>query len=613
MAQPQAHEIGIPVRSATHVMTFAGTRADGSPCLYATMGQVGAPFFVIEIDLDSGKCRKFLADVPRADEAVHAIWSERWRALFAGSCYAGHLHRFDPKIGRLESLGLIREDQPKSATFPCRIDEHPDGTLWIGSYPGCDLTRYDPRAGTFTHYGQMDPVDMYLYPLCGADGTVAALVKMTRPHVVAVDPKTGEHRIVGPVADTDCREGSVDFFKGADGLLYIKSHAGDFRIKGLAAVPVIAAPDPMPPRSLPDGSTFQFLDGAVFEYRQLEVRAPDGRSRVLHLDWQGDGTNLFFCHRGPDGKLYGSSMLPEHLFSYDPGTKALVDHGACSTSGGEAYSMANLDGKLYVASYPAAKLSVYDPSRPYRFGIDSEANPREVGRPDDVAFRPLAMLAGPAGKVWIASIPDYGMWGGTLAWYDPKTGAFGSHRHVVRDCRALSLTHLSKENLLLVGFAVEGGTGTQPRAERAGLALWDPARDCEVWTGDLGLSIHTVFDLLAIGEGRVYAVILLNGAEERPTLFLLDMAKKEILSRCMLVDPPHGWSLEGGQTLFVHRGFVYGATYRGLYRAPLGTTDVEPYWRAAENDGPRGGGAAIGDTWYFPTYHRLRALELPGE
>lgn len=612
-ASPRVREIGVPVKSATHVMTFAGVKADGTPCVYATMGQVGAPFFVIEIDLETGSCRKFLADVPRADEAVCALWSERWKCLFAGSCYAGHLHVLDPRTGRLEDLGLINADLPRSATFPCRMDEHPDGSLWVGSYPGCDLTRYDPHTGTFTHYGRMDAVDMYLYPLCGVDGTLAALVKMTRPHVVAVDPRTGAHRTVGPVANTDRREGSVEFFKGADGLLYIRSHAGDFRIAGLEAISVETLPPPMPARTLPDGSTFRFLDADVFEYRKLEIRSPDGRARTLHLDWEGDGTCIWFCHRGPDGKIYGSSMLPEHLFCYDPSSGTLADYGACSTSGGEAYSMANLDGKLYIASYPAARLSVYDPARPYRFGTDRDANPRELGRFDDVAFRPRAMVAGPAGKVWAASIPDYGMWGGTLAWFDPNTETFGSHRHILQDCSVFSLTHLPEDDLLVVGFAIEGGTGTQPRAERAGLALWGPHRDCAVWTGDFGLNIHTVFDLFPIGQGRLYAVILLNGSDERPTLFLLDIRNKSIISHCILTDPPHGWPPEHNQTLFAHRGYLYGATYRGLYRARLGTTDVEPYWCAAENDGPRGGGATAGDTWYFPTYHRLRALELPRE
>jgi len=575
------------------------------------MGQVGAPFFVLRVDPATGRCGKHLADVERADEAVCACWSSRRKCLFAGSCYAGHLHRFDPRVGRLEDMGAINPKVEGAACFPCRMDEHPDGSLYIGSYGQCDLTRFNPDRGTFDNFGRMDPVDMYFYPLCGADGSIAGLVKMTHPHIVVIDHKTGQHRAVGPVADTDKREGFVELFKGTDGLLYVRSHEGNFRVKGMDLVPIAEPPVSMPAAPLADGSTFRFLDAPAFEYRQFEVTKVDGTRRVFRLDWEGDGTNLWFCHTGPDGKVYGSSMLPEHLFMYDPASPKMVDHGQCSTSGGEAYSMANMDGRIYIASYPAARLSVFDPSRPIRFGLDEGSNPRELGRVDDVAFRPRAMVAGPAGKVWVGSIPDYGMWGGTLAWYDPSANRFGSHRHIIKDCCPYSMAWLPGIDRLLVGLAVEGGTGTKPRAQRAGFCLWDPYRDAAEWTGDFGLNVNTVFDVIPVGEGMAYASVLENGDGKRPTLFYLDVKKRSIVSSCVLEDPPHGWVPEGTQTFFLHRGFIYGGTYRGVYRARIGTTAVEPYWQGQGVEGPPGGGALVGDSWYFPRGHRLRVLELP--
>ncbi|MHB9106063.1 MAG: hypothetical protein ACYDCO_03305 [Armatimonadota bacterium] len=609
----KVREIGVPVKSASHVQLFVGEHADGSPALYATMAQVGAPFFVIDIDLQTGHCTKFLADLEHAMEAVSAHWSERLKVLYAGSCYTGHLHRFDPRTGRVEDLGPINPAKHELACFPCSMDEHPDGTLYIGSYNGCDLTRFDPATGEITRYGRMDETDMYLYVQCGSDGTVAALVKMMRPHVVAFDSATGEHRTVGPVADKSAGTGNVELIKGADGLLYINSHEGDFRVSGLEAIPVEQAPEPMPAKALPDGTIYRWLDSAVFEHRKLELTAPDGTMRVLQLDWEGDGTDIMFCHTGPDGLVYGSSMLPEHLFRHNPATGEMIDFGACSTSGGEAYTMGNLDDKLYIASYPKAMLSIYDPAKPYRFGADAEANPREVGRPDEVAYRPRGLATGPAGKVWIASQPDYGTWGGTLASYDPETNTFASHRHLIQDCSCQSMTYLEEDDLLLVGMAIEGGTGTQPKAEKAGLVLWDPQQDCKVWEGHFGLSINTVEDVRAVGDGLAYAVMVLNGEGERPGLYLLDMRKKEIVGCHPLTDPPHGWTVWGTQTMFVHRGYLYGVTLRTVYRAPLGTVDVEVYWEAGEGNAPQGGGALVGDTWYFPTAHRLRALELPGE
>lgn len=608
-AQPTVRDLAVPVRSVNWVRLFAGEDAGGAPCLYATMGQDARPLFVMHIELATGACTRHVSDVGAAHFPVSAIWSPRWKCLFVGSAYAGHLLRYDPRQGRLEDLGAIRPDDPAAANFPCRIDEHPDGTLFIGSYGKCDLTRYSPATGEFTRFGRMDETDMYLYPLCGADGTVASLVKMTRPHVVALDPATGRHAAVGPAADTDTRTGSVDLVKGTDGLLYIRSHEGDFRLRGMELERVERAPDALPAPALPDGTTFAFADAQAFSFHALELTARDGAKRTLNLQWESDGTNLFLVHRGPDDRLYGSSILPEHLFACDPVTGTCVDHGACSISGGEAYSMANLDGRLYVASYPGSRLSVYDPARPYRFGTEPGANPRDLGRVDDVAYRPYAMVAGPAGKVWIASVPDYGMWGGTLAWHDPRTGAFGSHRHLIRDCSPVSLAWLESERLLAVGLAIEGGSGTTPRAERAGLVLWDPARDAAARTLDFGLAIRGVMDLWDAGGGLLYAVILETGADKRPALMLLDVRANAVRSRRTLEDE-HGWAL-GRPCFFGHRGFIYGTARRCVFRAPLGTTDVEIYWRMLPEDSPDAPGALLGDTWYFGTGHRLRALALP--
>jgi len=454
-------EVGVPVRAVNWVRLFPARGTRGEPCLIGSMGQQAGPLFVLIVDVETGACRQFPAPVADAHYPTAAFWSERRGCLFVGAT-PGHLFRFDPKLGRVEDLGLIHPDR---ASFPCGIDEAPDGMLYIGSYGACDLTRYDPERGEFTRFGRMDEVDQYFYPLCGRDGTVAGVVKMVRPHVVALDPASGAHRAVGPVADTDAGRGRVALIKGQDGLLYITSHEGDFRVRGLEVERVEAAPPPMSAPTLPDGSTFRFDNegGRAFTNRRLLVTSPDGQTRALELDWQGDGTEIYLVRTGPDGKVYGSSILPLHFFSYDPATRELVNHGACSTSGGELYSMGTLGGRLYMCAYPAAKLSVYDPSRPYRFGTDADANPRELGRMDNVAYRPRDMLCGPAGKVWVASIPDYGMWGGTLSWFDPATQTFGSHRHIIRDCSPMTLAAVAEEGLIAVGFTVDGGSGTTPR------------------------------------------------------------------------------------------------------------------------------------------------------
>ena len=239
--------------------------------------------------------------------------------------------------------------------------------------------------------------------------------------------------------------------KGGDGLLYIDSHEGVFRVDGTTPVAVASVP-PGRSRTLSDGSAFRFLDGRgdgvwLTRYRCVEILRPDGSRRVLELDYEADGTAIYLVRGGTDGKVYGSSILPLHFFSYDPRRDDLVHHGACSTSSGEVYSMDCMNGKLYLCAYTHAILSEFDLSRPFSWGgpipgkpgefkmgvyestlayrYDEQDNPKQLGRLDDVSYRPRDMVAGPAGKVWVVSIPDYGMWGGVLSWYEPGTGRFG--------------------------------------------------------------------------------------------------------------------------------------------------------------------------------------------
>jgi len=599
--QAGAREVGVPVRCVTWVRLFAASDASGAPCLTGVMGQQAAPLFVVQIDPETGHCEQFPCPVQDAHYPTASFWSDTYRCLFVGTT-PGFLLRFDPKKGCVEDLGAIN---PEAAEFPCRIDEAPDGMLYVGSYGACDLTRYDPRTGEFTRYGRMDEVDQYFYPLCGVDGTVAGVVRVVQPHVVALDAATGEHRPVGPVADTNTRQGHVDMRKGADGLLYITSHEGDFQVSGFDTVPVESAPDPQPAPTLPDGSTFRFVDeGAnAFTFRKLEIASADGGKRVLELDWEGAGTDLFVVRAGPDGNVYGSSVLPLHLFRHNPGTGELADLGACSTSGGELYSMGCLDGLLYTCAYPAANLSVYDPARAYRFGTGAEANPRELGRMDDVAYRPRDMLCGPAGKVWVASIPDYGMWGGTLAWYDPAEEKFGSHRHIFQDCSPVSLAYLPQKGLLAVGFTVAAGSGTTPRAESTGLALWDPEKDEPVWKGDLGLPVESVVDLWDAGDDLALAMVYLVGEGPHFELMLLDLPNERVVSRQVMGD-----ELGGPLHVSFQRDgdYIYGATHSIIYRVRCGTVELEELWRAPDGrDAPSCGGALLKGTYYFGSGHRL--------
>ncbi|MFH1007705.1 MAG: hypothetical protein V1800_09420 [Candidatus Latescibacterota bacterium] len=588
-------DLGVPVRSVNWVRLHAGRNGKGAPCIYATMGQQGDNLFVLQIDPETADLRQFVSKVPGSNYPTATLMSRTGR-LYVGSAYAGHLLCFDPETDRLQDLGAIH---PEAATFPCRMDEDAQGRIWIGSYPTADLTSYDPADGQFTRHGRMDAVDMYSYPWVNTDGTIACKVRATRPHAVVFDIQTGEKTVVGPVvtqgADT------LELFRGSDGLLYIQSSQGNYLIQGREAVPVSVLPDPTADPALPDGKMFDFIDADEQRNRMLEIRSPDGAGQIFELDYESSGSRIFYVHAGPDGKIYGSSFLPLHLFCYNPEGGDLVDLGRCSTAGGEAYSMANLDGQLYISAYPGATLSVYDPTRPFHFGPQPDDTPRDLGRMDDISFRPRSTLAGPMGRIWTASLPDYGRWGGPLSWYDPKTEKKHAYYRICGDASCYTLAWLKPEGVIAVGTTVQAGTGTEPKVHQAALFLWDYQAAEKVWEGMLDRPVSAVNAFSVGPDGRLYGTIQ---GEGRPELFVFDSKSRAFVHSLPL---PSGDPLDLGLQTGPD-GRIYGFTTSCIYRLDPASLSLEILLH--QEDAFAVAGPLIGRNIYFAKGHLLRLATI---
>lgn len=643
----EVRDLGVPVKAVNWVRLHPGRGPDGQASLLASMGQNNGGLFALDIDLATGRVRQFNAPGKEQQYPTASFRSPATGVLYLGAHTDGHLLRYDPaQPGRgLEDLGAIDGDQ---ATFPTGITEAPDGGIWIGGYPGCTLTRFDPASGAFERFGAMDAEDKYLYPLVGSDGTVAALTKFVHPHVIVLDPATGQHRSVGPRIDNpEDKTQRLIFFKGLDGSLYLETHAGHFRLRHGEIEPVAYLPPQMPGLHatykhgyqevlpMPGGLIATWTDGeegaGLFKRIRLTSTDPNFTPRELALDWEGGGSNIFVIHRGPDGLLYGSSFLPEHLFRVAPDGSGMTNLGRCSVSLGEAYTLGNFsDGTMIIASYPESRISLYDPRRPYRFGTDPDANPRDIGRLDKVGIRPIALAIVPAlhlpdGRViperaWIGSLPDYGTWGGTLAWLDPKTGEHRSHRHLVPDCAPFSMLWLPDSQQLLIGLSTEGGTGTQMKAKHGAFVLWNAITDQADYAGDFGVAdLPSVQALVPAGGGSVYALLgqsrfavnTMGATAGRPRLVLLDVAARRVVSDAKLPDDFGPMPDQAQFCLFAGPDGVYGITEHVLYRVKPGSCETELVHRLPAGETFDTPGPWIGRTFYFATGWRLRTLTLP--
>ena len=586
---PGWREIGTPVRSVNWVQARTGIDAEGNECICAVMGQTAKPLFVLHIDPISGAFRQHVAAVSNANFPT-AVHMSRSGKLYIGAAYAGRLLCYDPKEETLTDLGRIHAG---AASFPCAIDEDAQGRIWIGSYPTADLTCYDPKTGEFHRHGRMDETDMYNYLQVAGDGCVANLIRMTKPHVVMFDPETSEKRTAGPVVTKG--KGTVALHEGPDGKLYVVSSEGTFRIDGLDAVKVDGIPNSKPMPAKKPGMTFRFTDAAEQIYRTLAVQMPDGKTYTHTLDYEAAGSRIFCLHAGPDGCVYGSSYLPLHLFRYDPRDDSLVDLGRCSSASGEAYSMANVDGRIVISSYPAANISVYDPAKPYRYGTGSKANPRDFGRIDNISYRPHTTLAGPDGRAWVASTPDYGRWGGPLSWLCPKTGRRHAYYRIAGDASCHSLAYLPKQDLLAVGTSIGGGTGTRPKVDQAVVFLWDRKAEKKVWEGTFEDQVTSINMLLTTPDGHLVGTFL----GSKSGLFFFNPESREFEKTLAL---PGGRPLDNG--LQIGRdGNIYGVTSRCVYRVDPAKDEIET---VVKTDDPiTVAGPIVGKEMFVGRRHRL--------
>ena len=591
---PSVETIGIPVKAVTHVVLKVGLNRDQKPQVYSAMAQNAANFILLVIDPETGAYRQIVPEGEKHNYPNAPIMSRTGR-LYIGAAYSGHLFYFDPEKDALIDAGLIHE----GSTFPCGLDEDASGKIWIGSYGDADLTSYDPGTGVFKGYGRMDDVDMYNKPLVNADGLICNVISTTRPHVVVLDPKSGEKKTVGPVAVKGLDKFEVR--KGPDQKVYIESSLGNFRLEGFNAVPVEKVPERQPPAPQYGIASVSFVDGPDLIFRKLEVKTADGQSRVFDLNWEGAGTEIFLLHQGPDSLLYGSSILPEHLFRYDPASGEMKNFGRCSLSTGEAYSMANLDAKLYIVSYTAARISVYDPTQPYAFGETPGSNPRDLGRIDDISYRPRSSLAGPLGRVWVASVPDYGMWGGPLSTYDPKTDTKKAYYRIAGDASCYTLADLPKLGLIAAGTTVQGGTGTQPKVDQATLFLWDYQAEKKAWEGPFEQPVEAFNALAAGADGRLWGTVMSGDTGE---LFVFDPGPKKFTGRIAL---PSGRPLDLGLQ-FGPDGRLYGFTKSCLYMVDPKTMKLETVMVA--DDAFSVAGPIIGKIIYFAGGHELKTIRL---
>lgn len=400
-------------------------------------GQEGSILF--GVDVDSGQIverhwicgREFDCNV---DPRNGTVWIHTYHGLYE---YGHVLQSWTPEHGlRAHGFPALSYQRFYHGTVG------PDGRVWIGTHPGAHLVSYDPQADAWHDHGVQAPPpyvagqQVWCNPrLVSEAGEIVCNIQRDPSCTVAYDPATDSTRVL---ADGEASEP--------------------------AAVPA-AVTRTITARFRQEGCLYT-VDG--------EERRAEYEPTVA--------TDICGLQRGPDGCLYGATIISMHVFRYDPGARKLEDLGRVGWGGGEIYDVIACGNKVYMGSYGGGYFAAYDPTQPWNprpddGGEHPEANPRNFGRLGQDMNRPFEYTVGPDARIYVACRANYSTPGGGLARFDPVTEEKAVFRDVDQSVQCVA----SDSTWVYGGTSIRGGRGCIETTTEARLFMWSPDQERRVF------------------------------------------------------------------------------------------------------------------------------------
>ena len=440
--------LGVPVKNSGVMFYMVGPDAIGeSNMIYVnfngpTLG--GSPLFLVQIDPRTGKVNQYNA--PKGNPGAWGFIVGPDKKIYLGTHGGGNLLCFDPKQPQ-KGLHLIGKLSQTESHINMLANGN-DGKIYAGTHPGGKLVSYDTATGKINDIGSFgDGLTAARCLATGKNGWIYVGMGW-KAQVVAYNPATGKHHHV--FTEQQCQDKRLGVaFNGPDGHAYALFRPDDdskakYRLedgKAIAIDPATAPvwDSPMPSVSVqnPHAKIMTLANGKVL--RDVNLRGtytlyePKSKTEKKYkFEYEGNGSSIFVVGEGPGGMIYGSTIIPQELFSYDPATGKMVDYGNPGPIGtGEIYSFATWNNKLYCCGYPGGFLSIYDPQKSWDYGTDPNNNPYLVVGKYGFGkghLRPRAMILGPDDKIFVGSAAGYGVVGGAMAVFNPKTNKYVNYR-----------------------------------------------------------------------------------------------------------------------------------------------------------------------------------------
>jgi hypothetical protein len=496
--------------------TVAPGPVKGSQRLYASYLYADNTLDVIAIDPKNGNSEVFHNPVP-GEYGARNIAVGPNGDVYLGTLPHAHFLRVDRMNHRLVDLG---KPSP-SEEYIWDVAFGADHRLYGVTYPGCRLVRYDPATAKLADLGKMDPTEKYgRWIVGGSDGYMYIGIGTAKANIAVYNTKTGELREVLP---KDAQVvGIPKPYIGVDGNAYATLNDQLYEIHGFSIrqIPEASKGKPVDHDILKNGDVLDLSEGGT-----LSITNPRNHSvRKVKISYKGEDLEIFRLGFGPDGVLYGSSILPIEFVKFNLAKKSIEQLG--ELGGGEIYSFLPHNGRLLMGAYSGlSPLMSYQPRKPVNPAPNG--NPMLVNYADsDHAWRPQAMILGPDGLVYVGATAGYGKLESPLLAWNGKPGSVQLYGNLVHNQSVVSLTSWKQD--IVGGTTTLGGGGSHPTAAAAHLFLWNTTtkkKDCDVVPV---ADANTITDLITAKSGIVYGIAI-SGTTH--TLFAFDPEERKVISQ----------------------------------------------------------------------------------
>ncbi|KKK39897.1 hypothetical protein WQ57_01060 [Mesobacillus campisalis] len=460
----------------------------------------GHPGTFSVLDAETGKLK--FSKVIENTEAVWAMTIGPDKNVYFAGTSDGKLYRYVPERKEVEYLGAN-----PSAAWVWDIEATNDGKIYGATYPGAGVFEYDINTGQFKDFGSVIEQEYarglavdgdyiyvgigtkkHLYKInrhtgekeeliiegqSGENGIIQdiwavngkLLVAVSTINMLVVDQETmkveGSFEFSNMISEADPNQPHMIYYKKGTQLYnYNLNENKETLIEGLPLLPDTPRVKDMAWITLSTGKTVLAM---VTQYGEYMLYHPETNElSFVMLDLAATAVAIQALESGPDGRLYMGGYQ-RGMSVYNPFTDQ-IDVNVSSFAQPEGIGF--LNDTVYFGTYVGAIMYGYDPTQP----VDLNSNPKLEYDIKDEQDRPFAITSG-NNKLFVGTIPDYGVLGGALAIYDSETDEWSQQRNVVQDQSIISLAY--HDGKLFGGTSVWGGLGINPKAEKAKIFVWD--------------------------------------------------------------------------------------------------------------------------------------------